>query len=334
MTIAIFQFIGCAAVIVVMGTILTKCADAIAEITKLGRLLVGSIFLAGATSLPELMVDVSAVRMNLPDMAVGDLMGSGLCNLMILAILDLLTRPRGQMLSKVAAGHALSGTMSMALISLAAISILIGKETGGFHILGIGLGVWAIAIAYVLGLRMVYFDQRYAAEKGPLKTEVLMPAGHMSLKKAIFGYLFAAAAIVVVAPYLAEAAGTIADKSGLGGTFVGTTLVAFCTSLPELVASLAAVRMGAADLAIGNVFGSNSFNMLLLLPLDYVYPGSLMANVSSTHAISAIACVVITAVGVLGQLYQVERRKRLIEPDAFAIMILVIGAMSLVFYLR
>jgi cation:H+ antiporter len=73
---SVLQFVIAAAVIVAAGTALTRFADAIADLTKLGRLLVGSIFLAGATSLPELLVDVNAVRLNLPDVAVGDLMGS------------------------------------------------------------------------------------------------------------------------------------------------------------------------------------------------------------------------------------------------------------------
>ena len=84
-----------------------------------------------------------------------------------------------------------------------------------------------------------------------------MPAG-MTLGKALAGFGISALAILVSGPYMAEAAGQIADETGLGKTFVGSTLVAFSTSLPEIVSSLAALRMGAIDLAIGNVFGSNA----------------------------------------------------------------------------
>ena len=84
---------------------------------------------------------------------------------------------------------------------------------------------------------------------------------------AVAGYLGAALLIFLAAPYLAQAAAQIAAETGLGDTFVGTTLVALATSLPELVATIAAMRMGSLDLAIGNIFGSNAFNMLLLVPL-------------------------------------------------------------------
>ena len=115
-----------ATVVVFAGNALTRCADAIAELTKLGRLLVGSIFLAAATSLPELTVDISAVRMGLPDLAVGDLLGSSLFNLLILAVADLMNSSRGRMLSRESAAHALSAVMSIALTAMAAIAIFAG----------------------------------------------------------------------------------------------------------------------------------------------------------------------------------------------------------------
>lgn len=127
LTSALLQFLLAATVVVFAGNALTRCADAIAELTKLGRLLVGSIFLAGATSLPELTVDISAVKRGLPDLAVGDLLGSSLFNLLILAVADLMNSSRGRMLSRESAAHALSATMSIALTALAGISIFSGR---------------------------------------------------------------------------------------------------------------------------------------------------------------------------------------------------------------
>jgi cation:H+ antiporter len=335
MAAALLQFALCAAAVAVAGTFLTRYADAIADITKLGRVLVGSIFLAGATSLPELLVDINAVQQGMPDLAVGDLMGSSLFNLLILAVADLLHRSREKMLSRAAAGHALSATMSIALTAMAAAAILLGKKLGGFTFLGAGPGTWLIVVAYVAGLRIVFFDQRAAAAaRGGHGQEVLLPAGKMSLARAVVGYVVCALVIVVAAPFLAEAAGEIAKRSGLGDTFVGTTLVAFCTSLPELVATLAAVRMGAFDLAIGNIFGSNAFNMILLFPLDLFHTGPLLASASQSHAVTCLATIVITSVAVMGQLYQVERRRRFFEPDALTVVLLIVGALALLYYLK
>lgn len=337
MLLALLEFVVCAAVIIVAGTFLTRCADALADLTGFGRLLVGSILLAAATSLPELTVDISAVRMGLADMAVGDLMGSSLFNLLILAVIDTLHHSRGRLLSQASAAHALSATVSITLTAIAAAGILLAQRSMNCTLLEIDAASLAILVVYVLGARLVYFDQRIAATKagGPAH-EVLMPAGtNMTLARAAFGFAVAALAILVAGPFMAEAAGELAELTGLGGTFVGSTLVALSTSLPEFVASLAAVRMGAFDLAVGNIFGSNAFNMVLLIPLDVTYrQGSLLAAVSPNHALTCLATIVVTCVAVAGQLYQVERRVKLIEPDAIVVILLICGAVGLLYLIR
>lgn len=331
----LFQFLICAAVIIVAGTFLSKYADAIAELTGLGRLLVGSVLLAGATSLPELTVDISAVRLGAVDLAVGDLLGSSLMNLLILAVLDLSHHSRGRMLSKQAAAHALSGAVSAALTCVIALGLLTGKWLGAYAVLGISPAIYALVVAYLLGVRLVYLDQRIAhrtaADEGATPHE---PLASMTLGKALVGFAACAGAILLAGPFMAHAADELAARSGLGGTFVGTTLVAFSTSLPELVSSLAALRMGAHDLAIGNVFGSNAFNMLLLAPLDLVHPGPLLAAVSSNHVVTCVAAVLATQVAVMGQLYQAEKRTRLIEPDAWLVILIVVGTLTIVYFSR
>lgn len=337
MLFAMLEFAVCAAVIIVAGTFLTRCADALADLTGFGRLLVGSILLAAATSLPELTVDISAVRMGLPDMAVGDLMGSSLFNLLILAVIDTMHHSRGRLLSRMSAAHALSATVSIALTAIAAAGILLAQRSQNWTLMGVDVVSLVILVVYIFGVRVVFFDQRVAASKvDGASQDVLMPAGHkMTLWRASAGFAVAGLAILIAGPYLAEAAGKLAELSGLGGTFVGTTLVAFSTSLPELVASLAAVRMGAFDLAVGNVFGSNAFNMVLLIPLDIAYrQGSLLAAVSPNHVLTCLASIVVTAGAVAGQLYQVERRVKLIEPDAVLIILLICGAIGLLYAVR
>lgn len=331
MTLAILQFVIAAIVIVIAGTFLSRFADEIAEITGLGRLLIGSILLAGATSLPELTVDISAVRAGLPNLAFGDLLGSSLFNLMILAVLDLSTQSRGWMLSRQAAGHALSGTVSVSLTAIVGICLVTQPLSAQDQFLGISYGLWIVLIGYVLGVRLVYYDQQVAA------ASVVKPLSEdhgkktLSWKTSAAGFLMAAIVIVIAGPYLADAAGKISDATGLGKTFVGTTLVAASTSLPEFVASLAALRMGAYDLAIGNVFGSNAFNMLLFPILDLFAPGPLLAEVSASHAITAFAAILATQVVVLGQLYLVERRRRILDPDATLVLLIIIGALYIVY---
>ena len=335
MTASLIQFVISAVVIIGAGTALTQFADIISEKTKLGRLLVGSILLAGATSLPELSVDLSAVRMGLPNLAVGDLMGSSLFNLLILAVLDLTRYSYGRMLSQVSAAHALSASTSIALTAVAALFIYLGPKLGGMNILGAGPGSIALLIAYLAGIRLIYFGQKVSIEQAEKEQPNLIPGVQKwSLRGAIVGYVVSVGFIVVAAPFLARAADELATKSGLGGTFFGTTFVALCTSLPELVATLAAVRMKAFDLAIGNIFGSNCFNMALLFPLDLFYEGSLLASVSQTHVFTALCTILVTTVVILGQLYRVEKKKPFLEPDALLAIFLIFAALSGIFFLR
>jgi cation:H+ antiporter len=331
MTGPLLQFLVCAAVIVVAGSFLSKFADAIAELTGLGRLVIGSVLLAGATSLPELTVDVSAIRQGNPDLAVGDLLGSSLINMLILALLDLFTRSRGKMLSRQSAAHALSGSVAAALTAVVGIGLLTGERFAAYAILNISPFIIVLVFAYVLGVRLVYLDQRIAlrsaAEKGI--EELPLPAG-MTLGKAGLGFAACALVILVAGPYLASAADDLAVQLKLGKSFVGTTLVAFFTSLPELVSMIAALQIGATDLAIGNVFGSNAFNMILFAPLDLLHTGSLFADVNATqHAITCLAAILAMLVAVMGQLYQVEARTRLIDPDAWLVIAIVVGGLAL-----
>lgn len=329
----VLRFALAASVIIVAGTFLTRFADAIAEITKFGRLLVGSLLLAGATSLPELAVDVSAIRMDMPDLAVGDLLGSSLMNLTILALLDLSRHSRGKILSRQSAAHALSGSMSAALTTLAAIGLLTGKALAEYTVFNISPIIILLAGVYAVGVRMIYLDQRIATQDQPEPApQEANPAAGMTLKRAILGFAVSAAAILIAGPSLASAAGDLADQTGLGGTFVGSTLVAFSTSLPELVSTFAALRIGAMELAIGNMFGSNALNILILVPLDLLHPQPLFAVVSPQHALTCMATVLATLTAIMGQLYRVEARVKFIEPDAWLVIAIVTAAFVLLYY--
>ena len=333
------QFLVLALVVAVAGWLLARAADQIAEATGLGRLLIGSLLLAAVTSLPELSVDVAAVRAGFIDLAAGDLLGSSLMNLLILAVIDLSIRSGRRMLSREAASHALSATLGIALTALAGLAVLTAERLPAATLLGIGGWSWAILLAYLLGARMLFINQRIAvrlaaearADTSAAVVEPVVSATPVWRSAAVFGA--AAAALFVAGPQLAHVAAALAEATGLGGTFVGTTLVAVSTSLPELVASITAVRMGAIDLAIGNAFGSNAFNMVLFVPLDAMQAGSIFAGVSPTHAVTAFAVVLATAIAILGQLYHGERRLPLIEPDACLMLLVLLGGLVLVYML-
>lgn len=325
----VIQFVLSAFTIIIAGTYLARASDSIAKLTNIGHLLAGSILLAGATSLPELFVDISAIRNGMPDIAVGDLLGSSLMNLMILAVADLSHQNPRKMFSPAGAKHALSAAMSINVTTLAAAAMLLGHNLREIGIGEIGIGTLAIGSVYFLGLRLVYLDQQNTLRSKNLQISL---GRKQALGKALSVYFACALAVFIAAPFMAESAGSIAEISGLGKTFIGSTLVAFCTSLPELVSTIAAVRMGAFDLAVGNIFGSNSFNMLLLIPLDWIHEGNLLGAVSQGHVLTALGVILATSVAVMGQLFSEEKRKKIVEPDALAIIAVVVTTLYVLYW--
>ncbi len=335
----IWQFLLLAGAVAAAGSVLARSADQIAEATGLGRLLVGSLLLAAVTSLPELSVDIAAIRSGYIDLAAGDLFGSSLMNLLILAIVDLSIRSGRKMLSREGAAHALSATLGIAVTSLAGLAIVTADKLPAAMILGMSGWSWAILLSYFFGARMIFINQRIsarlAAESQSDESGLFQGSSARKPSFLLSAIIFGAAAVVLcfAGPKLAHVAGALAEETGLGGTFVGTTLVAVTTSLPELVASLTAIRIGAIDLAIGNAFGSNAFNIVLFVPLDFLHEGSIFLSMSGAHAVTAFTVVLATAIAVLGQLYHGERRLPFIEPDAFLMLFVVLGGLFLIYSL-
>lgn len=166
MTEALLPFAVSAAVIVVAGTLLTRFGDQIATRSGLGRFLVGSLLIAVATALPELTIDIHAARLGNPDLAVGNLVGSSLFNLLILAIADLLHREPGGAFERRSIAFALPATASILVTSLAGMAIL-GAGVG-LGIGRVGVGPLLILGGYLFALRLVIRDQQAGAAEHPL----------------------------------------------------------------------------------------------------------------------------------------------------------------------
>ena len=238
MALIIFQFMSSAVLIVVAGSFLTKFADKMADATGWGRIFIGGLLLAGATSLPELMVDLKAVEMNLPDLAVGDLLGSSLFNLLILSTLDFSfpSAFRRTAFSPVFLHHTLAAVLTILLTSLVGIGILSRLESSFF---GVSVFSWAIILVYLYGLRLIFLEgnNKVTEDKESNEQNKLNLMSNRPLHLAFLGYVTSALVILISAPYLVHAADELAKVSGLGHTFIGTTLVALATSLPELYPS-------------------------------------------------------------------------------------------------
>ena len=313
-------FLASGLVVVLAGSVLARYGDAIGERTRIGGLWIGTVLLAAATSLPELATDITAVRIGAPNLAVGDLFGSSMANMLVLAVVDLLW-PRKQILRQATFDHALSGSLAIALNALAAVFVLMGP---GPSFLGIGVESSLLLVLYIAGTRAVYRHATRDRSRATAGESGTVRKGHEPppLRRAIAGFLVAATAILVAAPFFARSAKAVAEVTGLGTTFVGTWIVGLSTSLPELATSIAAVRMGAFDLAVGNLFGSNGFNMAIFFALDLAKPGgAIFSGLDPLHAVSALFGVMLTSMGLAAIIYRAERRFAMIEPGSILIVV-------------
>ncbi len=318
-------FLCSAGIIVLTGTRLSRYGDQIAEFTGLGRLWIGVVLMSTATSLPEVFTTVSAAWLNAPDLAAGNLFGACMSNMLTLGLIDLMHRQK-RVWQEAALGHALTAALAMVLTALAAFFVLLHVNVS--H-LGVGLGSLTLLFLYVLGMRLVFRQEdmdRRRREQGVLveATSSKPTAVHrrIELRRAIIAFTLCALVLLVVAPFLAWSADRIAEDTGVGATFIGTSLVAITTSLPELVTAIAAVRLGAFDLAVGNLFGSNAFNMAAFFFADLAYlQGDLLSSVNAAQALTAVWSILMMNIGLMGIIYRAEKRFILIEPDSLLMIV-------------
>ena len=301
------EFAACVALIGVAGVKLTDYGDAIADKTGMGGTWVGLILIATVTSLPELAAGITASAVALlPDIAAGDVFGSCVYNLLILAILDLFTRHR-PVLSLAKREHVLSGGFGILLMGTAGIGLTAAQGGHGGLVLHLGWTTPLLILFYMVAIHTLHHFQEDEVETF---TEQ-QPDRFAGLSLGAVGARYAIAAAVVIGagiwlPYVSE---DIAGAMGWDQSFTGTLFTAVSTSIPELVVTLAALRLGAINLAIGNIFGSNMFNMLVLAIDDLFYaPGPLLAAVSPTHLVSSITAMTMTGIVVVALYLRPQQR--------------------------
>jgi len=301
------KFAVCTALILVAGTRLSREGAVIAEKTGLGRAWIGLVLLASVTSLPELVTGISSVTaVDAPDIALGDVMGSLVFNLAILFVLDAL-HPNESIFSKARQGHVLSAGFGVVLIGMTGFSMLLARKDGSLSFGHVGIYSPLLLLAYLLAMRALFLYER-GVLPGPAG-ESATEYQDEPLRRAIANYALAAVVVVIAGSWLPFIGAELAEHYGWHKSFVGTLFVAAATSLPELVVTLAALRLGALDMAIANLLGSNLFNIAIIAVDDLFYlRGPLLSHVADTHVFSAFSAMTMTGAVIVGLLYRPKHR--------------------------
>ncbi len=297
-------FAATAAVIAFVGTKMARVSDRLADKTGWGEALVGALFLGGSTSLSGIITSVTAAWNGYPELAISNAVGGIAAQTAFLAIADIFYRRANLEHAAASVANLMQGTL---LITLLALPIL-AYAGPDISLWGIHPATVVLVVTYLFGLRLVSNAQSKPMWK-PLNTQQTVSdtpeAVPASLSLSALWTRFAIYALIVaVCGYLIGRSGiAIATQTGLSESLVGTLLTAVCTSLPELVTTVAAVRQGALMLAVGGIIGGNCFDLLFIAFSDVAYrPGSIYAAISEQQLFSLALTAMMVGVLLLGLL--------------------------------
>lgn len=299
------KFIICSLAIFFAGHKVAKYGDIIAEKTGLCRAWLGLTLLAAITSLPELANAVSAATAKLPELAVGDILGACMINAFTLAMLDIILWLRGRksIFINPEANNILSALFGMGLLGFVAFSLAVTRYFIGFQIFGVSGYTLAIVLIYLVIQKILYSQSQ--AEK----TETTKNYAQVSGFKTYLGFLLCALIVIVAGSWLPFIGSEIVEIMGWGRTFVAVLFLGFATTLPEATVSLSALRLGSVGMSIGNLLGSNIFNVAILFVADIFYkPGDLLAAVPVNMIFAALFGSLLMFIAFLALEKQIKNR--------------------------
>ncbi|MGQ0645905.1 MAG: sodium:calcium antiporter [Elusimicrobiota bacterium] len=350
LALAFAVFAAAALAVWAAGVKLERYADGLAEATGLGQGMAGLLLLAGATSLPEIATVGSAVWIGRPEMAAHNLLGSVIMNAAILAAVDL-AEGRGAIshftprFSLLVQGTGLMALLAAALMAMTGAEFMtLSWRTAGspFHV---NLGLAALFAGYLLVAFLSWRAEenprwRAAAPAAGREAAQARPPGRRRGSAARPALLFSAAALAVLAAgwILSNTADVLARRTGLGEGFVGVTLLALSTSLPELSTTLSAVRRRRNAAAISNIFGSSALAVALLFPLALLAAAAggepLFVRSMPSAVFAAALGILLTGVSLWGLLERRDASALRLGADSWVVLGLAAGGFWVLYQLK
>lgn len=323
----IIGFIFATVIIVITGSRLSKYGEMMADMLGWGKMFMGIILMASVTSMPELMSGISAVTiLDAPDLAVGDIVGSCAFNILIISIMDMFYNHKKPLTTDAQTGHIIAATFGIIMLSMVAFAILMPDVFGSIGWVG-GFSLLFLVL-YLIAIRVVFlYDKK--ENNHPQENKLFYT---LTLKQVVLRYTINAVILMGAAMLLPFFGKNLAEASGLGQSLFGTLFIAISTSLPEVVVSIAAIRIGTIDLAIGNIFGSNIFNIAILSFDDILYTkGPIFLFTSPNHIVPVLGTIIITAIGIIGIIYKAEKKWKL-AIDTSLILVVYVLIMGLLYF--
>lgn len=305
----VVAFAGAAAAIAVAGTKLAHVADELADRTGMGEILAGAVFVGASTSLPGILTSVTTAWEGFAQISIGNALGGLTAQTAFLVIADMAYR-------RANLEHAAASVTGLAqatlLLTMLAVPLL-AYGAPDVTVLHIHPASVALFLIYAVGVRLLV-QVKDLPMWTPVETSETadeeeqaeaMPEDPRSDRRLWLAFLLFAGITAGAGYAIGESSIGIVKTTGISETAFGTLFTAVANSLPELVTAVAAVRIGAVNLAVGDVVGGNAFEVLFLAAADFAYlDGSIYAEFTSSNVFTAATVIMMTAVLILGMLYR------------------------------
>jgi cation:H+ antiporter len=268
------KFVLLLILVYIFGTRATRSADVIAEKKGLARAFMGVVFISMITSFPELFTGISASAIvKSPDIAIGQIVGSCIFNLVIIAVVELVFR-KNKMYQLTGKLNVLPLAFSIIIITVLTLLLSIQFKLNLFHV---GLSSMIIFFLYLVFMNIIFRERKAEHEEEEKYKD-------KSLAKEVANFIVSAVIIIGVGIYLPVVGKEMAQIMNWTDSFVGVIFLALVTSFPELVVSFATAKMGAIDMLVGNIAGSNLFNIAIIFIIDIAYvKGNILLEASSSN---------------------------------------------------
>ncbi|MGI9405181.1 MAG: sodium:calcium antiporter [Hyphomicrobiaceae bacterium] len=331
-------FVGAAAGIWFCGSRLTAYADEISDRYRIGKAFMGFVFLAAATELPELVTTLSASWKGNAALALNNMFGGVALQTAVLVVADIVAKGAPLTYFPRRPTPMLTAASLVLLLSLLLAVIVLGERE---LLPGIGFGPVLLAVAYGSVIYQLRMRERGEMPWMPVTVPEFSPdrtqtwvSSYPEIDNTGLVIRFAGMSIAILGLGLALVATgeQIAHETGLGSSFVGATLLAGSTSLPELSTTVAAVRLKSYSMAISNILGSNLIMLALILPADIAYrAGPILLAADKTATFAIVTGIIVTVIYLYGLIARSSRQILGMGMDS-AIVGVVYAASLVVFY--
>ncbi|MEA1928187.1 MAG: hypothetical protein U9N73_08255 [Candidatus Auribacterota bacterium] len=329
------QFIISSALVITGGFLLAKNGKELGERHGLTDLWIGFIFLAAITSIPELATAIGAVWIaDSPTLALSDILGSNAFNIFGIAGITLcLARAPFSSIISISKFR----VMILMILSMTGLIMIFAALNQNGNLISpgkISLASWLVIIIYLTGSWKLFRDEH---PSGGNRDKSRGNSRDQAVRSSLYPRLIFSIILVIAGGFwLARTGREIAEITHWGENFVGALFLALVTSLPELSVCLASIRINAYDMALGNILGSNIFNLGIIFWADLAYRrGSILNAIPPpfyiTGGMGIILVLVLSAALMLPS--KRESKSRVITWDIITIIALYLAGMYWLFQL-